>query len=73
MSENNMIPENCTHDCSTCSAACAVDENGQPVKSIFQRMEDFADVMSEVGEEKILEMLNEQIAEWEAEEKAEGK
>ena len=67
----NTVPEECTHNCNTCSLACSTDENGEPRKSIFQKMEDFADVMSDVGEEKILEMLNEQIAEWEAEEAAE--
>ncbi len=62
------LADNCTHNCSTCAAACAVDENGEPRKSIFQRMEQVADAMSEIGEENILKILNEQIAEWEAEE-----
>ena len=64
----NGAPEDCTHNCSTCGATCAVDENGERKKSFFQRMEEISESMNAIGEENILEILNTQIDEWEAEE-----
>ncbi len=53
----------CTHDCSTCGAAC---DDGQPKeKDIFQKMEDMT---SALHEDAGVEMLEKLVAELEAEE-----
>ena len=66
MSENNAyIPEDCTHDCSTCGSACSTEKKGP---SFFDRMESISETLDAVGEEEIIRMLNEAVEEWEAEE-----
>ena len=67
--EKGYIPENCTHDCSTCGSACDSPERGP---SFFDRLDKFSEIMDDVGEENILKYLNEAIEEWEAEEAAEA-
>ncbi len=66
---DNIFPENCTQDCSTCASACDVGEQAGP--SFFDRMESFSKHVEDMGEDNFINMLNEAVAELEAEEAAE--
>ncbi len=61
--------EDCTHDCSTCASACEIDPDAGP--SFFDRLEEASEKFDEIGEENIINMLNEITAELEKEEAAE--
>ncbi len=66
----NMDMEKCTQDCGTCPSPCNIDitESGP---SFFERLESISERFDEVGEEDIIDMLNEAVAELEAEEAVE--
>ncbi len=65
-----MNMENCTQDCSTCISKCNIDL-GEAGPSFFDRLESISESFDEVGEENIINMLNEAVAALEAEEAAE--
>lgn len=66
----NSVPEDCTHDCNSCSAACGSAEKRGP--SFFDKMNSISETLEAVGEDNIIRMLNEAVSEWEAEEAAEA-
>ena len=70
---NENIPawDGCTHNCNTCGSACGED-GGERKPSFFDRMEMISEGFDAVGEEAIIQMLNDAVAEWEAEEAAEA-
>ena len=63
--------DGCTHNCNTCGSACGED-GGERKPSFFDRMEMISEGFDAVGEEAIIQMLNDAVAEWEAEEAAEA-
>ncbi|MCC8141884.1 MAG: hypothetical protein LIO56_05045 [Lachnospiraceae bacterium] len=70
--KKNNIPnmDNCTQDCSTCPAACDIDlEQSGP--SFFERLETASEYFEAMGEDNFINMLNEAVAELEAEDAAE--
>ncbi|SDB07064.1 hypothetical protein [Eubacterium oxidoreducens] len=60
--------DECTHNCSTCSAACNDTPDGERKPSIFQRMEAVADRADEIGEDNIINMLQDFVTAIEEEE-----
>ncbi len=62
--------EDCTHDCSTCPSSCEIDPDAGP--SFFERLESISEHFDEVGEENILDMLNEAVSQLEEEDAAEA-
>ncbi len=48
----------CTHNCSTCGGGCSDIPEGERKPSIFERMEHIAERAEEIGEDNIIEMLN---------------
>ncbi len=68
--KENLPPEDCTHDCSTCPSSCEIDPEGGP--SFFDRLESISEHFDEIGEENILNMLNEAVAQLEEEDAAEA-
>lgn len=61
----------CTGNCHSCGESCAPDGERKP--GFFEKMEEVSMKMNEIGEENILNILNEAIAEWEKEEEEENK
>ncbi|MCD8149690.1 MAG: hypothetical protein LUE92_09040 [Clostridiales bacterium] len=61
---------NCTHDCSTCGAAC--DADGERKPSFFDHMEAVSEHFEAMGEENFINMLNEAVAALEAEDEVEN-
>ncbi|MCD8300775.1 MAG: hypothetical protein LUC41_06355 [Clostridiales bacterium] len=63
------IPEDCTHDCSSCAAAAGCDSvEGERPMSFFDRLEAASEHFEKMGEENFINMLNEAVAALEAEE-----
>ncbi|MCR5666563.1 MAG: hypothetical protein K6G01_07005 [Eubacterium sp.] len=60
--------DDCTHNCSTCSAGCSDTPDGERKPSIFQRMENIAERADEIGEDNILNMLQDFVTAIEEEE-----
>lgn len=60
----------CTGSCHTCGSTC---ESGERKPSFFDTLENISEHFSEIGEDNIIQMLNDAVAEWEKEddEKAE--
>lgn len=54
----------CTGNCQTCGSACDSGERGP---SFFDKLETFSEYFSEVGEENLIKILNDTVAEWEKE------
>ncbi|MCD7982350.1 MAG: hypothetical protein LUF32_08590 [Clostridiales bacterium] len=50
----------CTHNCSTCAAACDADGKRKP--SFFDRLESVSEHFEKMGEDGFIEMLNEAVA-----------
>lgn len=69
MAENTF--SGCTGNCQSCGESCTPDGERKP--GFFEKMEEVSIKMNEIGEENILNMLNEAIAEWEKEEEEESK
>ncbi len=61
------IPEDCTHDCSTCAASCDSNTTGERPMSFFDRLEAASEHFEKMGEENFINMLNEAVAALEAE------
>lgn len=60
-----------TTDSRNTSEACGCSpQEGERKMGIFERLEHISQTLEDVGEENILNMLNEAVAEWEAEDKA---
>jgi hypothetical protein len=57
--------DGCTHNCHTCSAGC--DTDGEKKVNFFEKMEEISTKLNDIGEENILNILNEAIEQWEAE------
>ncbi|MCC8028232.1 MAG: hypothetical protein LIO75_00225 [Lachnospiraceae bacterium] len=57
---------NCTHNCNTCAAAC--DADGERKPGFFDRLEAVSEHFEKMGEDGIIDMLNEAVATLEAEE-----
>lgn len=54
----------CTGSCNTCSSACEGDEK-KP--NFFDTLENISEHFSKIGEDNIIQMLNDAVAEWEKE------
>ena len=54
----------CTGNCHTCGSSCDTEKKGP---SFFDKLETISEHFSEVGEDNIINMLNEAVAEWEKE------
>ncbi len=65
----NMI--NCTQDCSTCPSACdmGLSDSGP---DFFDRLEQISEHFESIGDENFINMLNEAVANLEAEDAAEA-
>lgn len=50
----------CTHNCSTCAAAC--DEDGNRKPSFFDKLESVSEYFEKMGEDNFIQMLNEAVA-----------
>ena len=59
----------CTGNCHTCASACDTEKKGP---SFFDKLETFSEYFSEVGEENLIKILNDTVAEWEKEENEEN-
>jgi len=55
----------CTHNCNTCAAAC--DANGERKPSFFDRLESVSEHFEKIGEDGLIDMLNEAVAVLESE------
>ena len=64
MEENNtLIPENCTHDCSTCGAACApADGEKKEPYGMFEKMDVLAQGLLEDDLQEMLAKLTEEFS-----------
>ncbi len=63
MEENNtFVPENCTHNCSTCGAACATEdgEKREPY-GMFEKMDVLAQGLLEDDLQEMLTKLTEEF------------
>ncbi len=69
--KNPMNMENCTQDCSTCPSACDVDL-GESGPSFFERLEQISEQFEAIGDENFIDMLNEAVANLEAEDAKEA-
>ncbi len=67
----NMDMMNCTQDCSTCPSACDVDLSDSG-PSFFERLEKMSEHFDSIGDENFINMLNEAVANLEAEDAAES-
>lgn len=62
----NHEEHSCGGGCGSCGSGCNSEQRGP---SFFDRMESVSEKFDEIGEENILNMLNEAVAEWEEEDK----
>lgn len=59
------VPENCTHDCSTCSSACSAEGEQKEPYGMFEKIES---LVGEFQNDDVLEMLTKMTDELEKEE-----
>lgn len=64
MSENTI--GGCSGSCHSCASSCG-PENGERKPSFFDRLESISEHFDEVGEDNVLQMLNDIVAELEKE------
>ena len=62
------MPMGCTGNCHSCSTSC---EGEEKKPSFFDKLETLSEHFSEVGEDQLIQILNDTVAEWEKEEETE--
>ena len=55
----------CTHDCGTCAAACGTENGEKKGKSFFDTLESISESFDDVGEDELINMLNNIVSELE--------
>lgn len=60
----------CTGNCHTCGSSCEDEKRGP---SFFDRLENISECFSEIGEDNIIQMLNEAVESWEKEDEENNK
>lgn len=68
MDEN--VLSGCTGNCHTCGSSCG--EDGERKPSFFDKLEGISEHFEEIGEDNLIQMLNDLVSELEAEDEAEG-
>lgn len=56
--------DSCTHNCHTCGSNCSTEKTKD---SFFDTLDKIADAYDEIGEDEMLRILNETVAQWEKE------
>ncbi len=64
MEKNFDFMTDCTHNCHTCGSNCNTEKTKD---SFFDTLDKIADAYGDIGEDEMLRLLNETVAEWEKE------